>query len=93
MQRLRLLPLAVALLAVVTVTVLVSVLTVDIDDLGRPEAPAGYVACPRPDPTYGLNKGDGDCPTPGRFTPKEDIVYCEATSRAAVDMEECLYGG
>ncbi len=65
--RLWLVPLAAALVVAGTVTVMVL--------RQRYEVPAGYVACPRPDPTYGLGKEGDDCPAPGRFTPKEDIVF------------------
>ena len=92
MQRLRLLPLAVALLAAVTATVLILVLTPGIN-LWQSESeesgvPAGYVTC-EVDPTYGIGKSDYSCDPPGPDTPQEHIVYCEGTSRKEVNLEEC----
>jgi hypothetical protein len=93
MQELRLLPLAVSLLAAVTV-VLVLVLIFDIDrwQRGQPErygAPNGYVACVL-DPIYGFGKADTECPAPGPDTPKEHIVYCRGTSRTDVNVDDCI---
>jgi hypothetical protein len=86
MQQLRLLPLAVTLLAAVTVALLVLVLTLGIDalgiGLGQPEESAGYVAC---DTTWGIGKAGEGCIPPDSSTPKENIVYCRTTSEEDVE--------
>ena len=89
----------VLLAAALVVAVIVWVVTVTVNVLGvyvlrgQPEVPAGYVTCERPDPVYGVGKAGPDCPAPGPDTPEGDILYCEAASRAEVDMSECLSGG